>query len=174
WAVLLRLRDQGASGLFQAQTIRDIRCHWLDLHADPAACHGAVVAQLRDNALDRVGRNVERDADRATGRREDRGVDADDITVNIESRAAGIAFVHRRVDLNEIVIGARTDIAAARRDDTGCDGAAEAERITDGEHPVTDSWGRFRELHEWKIIALDLDEGEIGARVGTDDLCRIS
>src|SRR5262252_5371744 len=50
--------------------------------------------------------------------------------------SAGIAFVDRCVDLNEIVIGTGADVAAARRNDTGRHGAAEPERIADGENPV--------------------------------------
>ena len=82
---------------------------------------------------------AKRDADRAAGRREDRGVDADHVAVDVEGRAAGIALVHRRVDLDEVVIGAGADVAAARRDDAGRHGAAEAERIADREHPVADA-----------------------------------
>jgi len=37
------------------------------------------------------------------------------IAFGVESRPAGIAFVDRRVDLDEVVIGAGADVAAARR-----------------------------------------------------------
>ena len=57
----------------------------------------------------------------------------------VEGRAARIAAIDRRVDLQEIVIGAGADVAAARRDDAGRDRAAEAEGIADGDHPVADA-----------------------------------
>ena len=82
----------------------------------------------------------------AAGRREDRGVDADHVAVDVEGRAAGIAAVDRRVDLDEVVIGAGADVAAARRDDAGRHGAAEAERIADREHPVADARRLLGEL----------------------------
>ena len=56
----------------------------------------------------------------------------------LNGRAAGVALVHRRIDLDEVVVGAVADVAAARRDDAGGDGAAEAERIADRQHPVAD------------------------------------
>ena len=68
----------------------------------------------------------------------DRGVDADHLAFDVEGRAAGIAVVHRRVDLEEVVIGAGADVAAARRDDARGHGAAEAERIADRDHPIAD------------------------------------
>src|SRR4030088_814858 len=64
------------------------------------------------SAGDRGGREC--DTARAAGRREDRGIDADHIAVDVEGRPAGIALVHRCVDLDEVVIGAGADVAAAR------------------------------------------------------------
>ena len=107
----------------------------------------ALVLELSDDGLHGVGGNGEGDADRAAGRREDRGVDADHIAVDVEGRAAGIALVDRRVDLDEVVIRAGADVAAARRDDAGRHGAAEAERIADRDHPVADARRVVGKLH---------------------------
>ena len=147
----LRLGDQRALRLLQAEAVGDVRRHRLDLHADPAARHRALVLELGDDRLHGVGRDREGDADRAAGRREDRGVDADHIAFDVEGRAAGIALVHRRVDLDEVVIGAGADVAAARRHDAGGHGAAEAERIADREHPVADA----------RRLVGELDVGEV-------------
>ena len=89
-------------------------------------------------------RNGEADADAAAGRREDRGVDADDLALRVEGRAARIAAVDRRVDLQEVVIGTGADVAAARRDDAGGHRAAEAEGIADRDHPIADARRRCR------------------------------
>ena len=123
----------------QAEPVGDLRRDRLDLHADVAARHRAVLAQLRDHVARDAGGDREADADAAAGRRVDRRVHADDVAVEIERRAARVAAVHRRVDLDEVVIGARADVAAARRDDAGRHRAAEAERIADREHPVADA-----------------------------------
>ena len=83
---------------------------------------------------------------------------------------ARIALVHRRVDLDEVIIGAGADVAAARRDDAGGDGAAEAERIADREHPIADARRLIGQLHIGERPVLDLDQREIGARIGADHL----
>src|SRR5262249_45469165 len=127
----LRLSDQRTEGVLEAEAFSDVGRDRLDLDADPAAADDALLLELVDDALHGVGRDGEGDADRAARRREDRSVDADHRAVDVERRAAGIAAVHRRVDLDEVVIGTGADVAAARRDDAGGHGAAEAERIAD-------------------------------------------
>src|SRR6202022_3981297 len=98
-------------------------------------------------------RDVEGDADTAARRREDRGVDADDLALEVEGRTAGVAAVHRRIDLQEVVIGSRANLAAARRNDAGGDRATEAERIADGDNPVADANVALRELHVGERLA---------------------
>src|SRR5262249_56307776 len=71
----------------------------------------------------------------AAGGGDDRGIDADHLAVEVEQGAAGIAAVDGGVGLNVIVVGAGIDVAVARRDDAGRDGAAEAERVADGDDP---------------------------------------
>ena len=87
----------------------------------------------------RLDGNGKADADAAARRREDRGIDADDIAVHVEQRTAGIAAIDRRVGLDEIVIGPGIDVAVARRDDARRHGRAEAEGIADRDHPVADA-----------------------------------
>ena len=84
---------------------------------------------------------------------------------------AGIAPVDRRVDLQEPVIGAVADVAALGRDNAGGHGAAKAVRIADRHHPVADSRHLLGETHERVVAGLvDLDHGDVGLRVGADDL----
>ena len=87
----LRLVDQCAFDLLHPEAVGDLRRDRLDADADIAARHVAVLLELRHDRLRRIGGDVEADADRTAGRREDRGVDADDIAIDVERRAAGIA-----------------------------------------------------------------------------------
>ena len=120
--------------------VGDLAGHRLDLHADEAARDRAVLLAATSTTCSTVvGRDREGDADIAARRRVDRGVHADDLALQVEGRAAGIAAVHRRVDLQEVVIGAGADVAAAGRDDAGRHRAAEAERVADRQHPVADA-----------------------------------
>ena len=72
---------------------------------------------------------------------------------SFEGRTAGIAAVHRRVDLQVVVIGAGADVAAMGRDDAGGHRTAEAERIADRKHPVADAGVLFAKLDIGELVA---------------------
>jgi len=80
-----------------------------------------------------------------------------------------------RVDLNKVV-GAFIDVAAERRDDPGGHRAAEPERVADRGHPIADlsliavAPGDEGQL----VLGVDLDQGEVGFFVTTDDLGRVA
>ena len=104
-------------------------------------------------------------------RREDCGVDADHFAIEIEGRTAGIAAIDRRIDLQEVVIRAIADIAAAGRDNAGGDGAAKPERVADGDHPIANSRLLRREIDIGKaLVAVDLEQREVGLGIGADHL----
>src|SRR5438034_10879214 len=167
----LRFRHQRAFRFLEAEAVGDVGGDGLDLDADPAAADRALVLELGNYILDGRCRDRERDADAAAGRRIDRRVDAHHLAFGVEGRATGVALVHGRVDLDEIVVRTAADVAAAGRDDAGGHGAAEAERVTDREHPIADPGLALRKLGEREVrTALDLDQRDVGARVGADHL----
>src|SRR6266404_2396973 len=169
--VWLRVGDQRALGCLETEIVGDFRGDGLDLHADPAAANLTVVLELSDDRLHGRSGDGEGDTHRAARRREDGGIDTDHVAVDVEGRAAGITFIDRRIDLNEIVVRAGPDITTTRRDDTGRHRAAETEWIADREHPVADARGLVREVDVGEIAAaIDLDQGDIGARIGADHL----
>src|SRR5258705_1296562 len=61
----LRFRNQRAFSLFEAEAVGDVGRDRLYLDADPAAADRALVLELGNHALDRGGRDRERDADAA-------------------------------------------------------------------------------------------------------------
>ena len=64
---------------------------------------------------------------------------------------------------------ARTDIAVQGGNDAGGDGAAQAERIADGNGPIADARGfTVAELHERQASRLDLQHSQIGQRIAAD------
>src|SRR5260221_2018439 len=86
-----------------------------------------------------VDRNGERDALKSAGTAVNLRIDADDGTVGVKQRAAGISGIDRRVRLNEghvAVTGQRTPFGA---DDAGRRGFFETKGFTDGEHIVADT-----------------------------------
>ncbi len=144
----------------------------LDAHAEPAATGLMELLELRDDRLDRGRGRCEADADRAAGRREDRGIDADHLALQVEQRAAGIALVDRGVGLQEIVVGAAVDVAVAGGDDARGHGLAEAERIADRHHAVADP--RLVAVAELdglqRLVALDLQHRDVDLGILADHL----
>jgi hypothetical protein len=146
----------------------------LNLHAEPAAGDRSSLLELLHHELHGIGRNGESDADEASRGREDRGIDPDHLALHVEGRTAGITFIDRRIDLDEIVERSRADVAPAGRNDAGSHRAAESEGIADREHPITDPRLGARELDVGEIIAaVDLDQRHVGLRIGADHLGRI-
>src|SRR5262249_60770648 len=137
----------------EPETVGDVSGDRLDLHTNPAPAHGTLVLELTDDALHRFGRDREGNTDRATGRRVDRGVHANHAAIDIESGTTGIAAIHRRVDLDEVIIGAGADVTPARRHDASSHGATEPERVADREHPVTDARRLVGEAHMREVVA---------------------
>src|SRR5258708_29786015 len=118
-----------------------------------------------------MGRDGESDSDRAARGRIDRRRHSYHPAALVECRAAGISLVYRSIDLNEIIIGACADVAAARRYDPGRYRAAEAVWIADGEHPIADLRDSICERDIWEVAAAgDLEQGDIGFGIGSDDL----
>ena len=105
-------------------------------------------------------------------RRDDQRVDADHFAVEVEQRAAGIAAVDGGVGLDVVVIGTGVDVAVARRDDAGGDGAAEAERIADRDHPFAEpQLVGIAELHrDQRLGRLEFQHRQIGLLVDADQL----
>ncbi|GAV36779.1 hypothetical protein ROTAS13_04467 [Roseomonas sp. TAS13] len=170
-AVGLDLGHQRALGLGQLQRLRHGGGHRLGAGAKEAALDMAVLLQLRHHRLDDVGGDGEADADRAAAGREDGGVDADHRAVLGEERATGIAAVDRGIDLQEVVIGAGADVAAAGRDHARRDGAAEAEGIAHRHHPVARAGlVGIAQLQERQVAAgIDLQQRQVGALVAAHD-----
>ena len=174
-AVRCDLGDQGARGsqpsdMLSASSSR----HRLDLHSEQAALDPPLVLQLGDHRLGQARGDGEAKADAAAGRREDRGVDADDLAVHVEQRAARVAAVDGGVGLDVVVERTGVDVAAARRHDAGGHGAAQAERIADRHHRLADAHlGGVAELDvRQRLVALDLEHREVGLLVAAQQLGR--
>ena len=173
-ALIVDAGDQRAARRLDAEAVGDVVGDLLNAHAEPAAPRLAVLAQLIDHRHRGVGRHRKADADRAAGRRDDRGVDADDFAVEVEQRAAGIAAIDGGVGLNVIVVGAGIDVAVARRDDAGGHRAAEAERIADGDDPFAEpQLVGIAELHRLeRLVGMHAQQRQVALGVLADQLRR--
>ena len=161
-----RVHDDAAD-LGLAEVRGEVAIERLDRDAEPAALDAAV-ADLREHVEHRVHRDREADAAPLAAR-----VDADDAALEVHERTARRAAVDHRVGLDEVVQQLRDlEVAALRRDDPERDGAVEAVRVADGEHPLADAHlfdlaevrGRERRL------GLDAQHGEVGLLVVAEHL----
>src|SRR5690606_26616485 len=166
------LRNDGAFCGRQVEPGSEILVDGLDHDAEPAALHLSVFLQLPDDVRGHVGRNGEADADAAAARGEYGRVDADHAPVRIERRTAGVAAIDRRADLQKVVVGPRTDAAAACGDDTGRYRLAEPEGVAYGDDPVPHSGGiRITPLHiRQRFVRIDLHQSEIRLGIRADEL----
>ena len=82
----------------------------------------------------------------------------------------GVPGIDRRVGLDErLVFRDPHVVPLGRRDDAGGDGMVEAERAADGQHPVADvELVRISPLGLDLQVRLDLEHGQVGLGVGTD------
>ena len=136
-----------AAGLDAAHQRAD-RLAEADRLGDLLASPGAMTTPMRpritrpparscsDDAHRLVDRDRERDAHVAARAAVDLRVDADHLAAHVDQRAAGVAGVDRDVGLDQ-----RQQVAGVARlgaDDAGGDGALEAERRADRDHPLAD------------------------------------
>src|SRR5262245_37352539 len=165
-------RTQRAAWRAAAEPRRDLVGPRLDTRAEPAAPGLAELLELIDHRHRGFRRHREADADRAAGGRDDRCIDADHLAVEVEQRAAGIAAVDGGVGLNVVVVGSRIDVTIARRDDASGDGAAEAERVADGDNPFAQSQLlRIAELDRLeRLVGLEPEQRDVGFLVLADEL----
>ena len=150
----------------QTQALGDLVGDRLDADTQPAALDPPLLLQRLDHRHREIGGDREADPDVAAAGREDRRVDTDHLAVEIEARAAGIAAIDRRVDLQEVVVGSGPNVTRAGRDDARGDRAAEPERIADGDDPVADpDRVAVGKRHRGQgVVDLDLEQREIGLR----------
>ena len=121
-----------------------------------------------------VGGNGETDAQRSAVTRIDRGVDAQQLAVHRQQRAAGIAGIDGGVGLDEFVEFGNTFRAAAHGgDDAVGDGLPDAERIADRQHQIADlRLVAVLQFQHRQFLApgIDAQHGNIGMLVMQDHL----
>ena len=166
--------DHGAAGGWQFEGFCQFGRDVLDFHPDPAARDGAILDDLLHDLLRQADRNGETDAERAAGPGENCAVDADQVAVAVHQCATGVAGIDGGIGLDEIFIGVDAQMAAPQRaDDAHGDGLADAEGVADGQHDIAHlDFLRSPEGNGGKIGKVDLDHGQIGFRIGADDLGR--
>src|SRR5262249_41173989 len=100
------LLDDSAHARLQTVVFEAVARHWYHLYAD-ATANDFTLTKLWQQFAHRINRHCESNADvpdvPASFVADDRGIDADDLTANIEQRAARVAGVDGGVGLNHLV-----------------------------------------------------------------------
>jgi hypothetical protein len=144
----------------------------LHRYAQLAASHRAVSDDLLHQPRYHIGGNGETDADITAAGGDNRGVDPDQFTAQVDQRSAGVAGVDRSIGLDEILITLNAQARAAQgADDPGGHGLPEAERIADGDHEVADTQAvGIGQRQSGQVAAGHLDYRHVAFRIGTDHL----
>jgi len=119
--VFLDLSDQSAFVFLKAERFCQLRTHCLDHYTQTAAVYFTVFDEFVFNLKRQINRNSEGQAHKAAGSREDLRVNADDFSLHIEKRTAGVARVDGGVSLNERDKLIAWEVTALSRDDTARD-----------------------------------------------------
>ncbi len=122
------------------------------------------------DAHGQIDRDRKRQALVAAGLAVDLRIDADHFTAGVEQRATRITWVDRNVGLNERHAAVR-DRTTGGTNHAGSDGALEAIRRTDGQHPLAHQhrFG-FADRRHGQALGIDFQHSHVGARVGAQDL----
>src|SRR5689334_18155907 len=142
-----------------------------------------MLEEIFNDAGDAIDRYGEAQPDGATARRVDRAVHANDLTIGVDQRTAGIARIDGGVGLDHVEVrgrplGASHEVPTRAADDT-CRNARlwipekESIWISDGDRPFTDEQVvGIADLGHGQGIRVDLDDGEIVGLVGPENLGR--
>jgi len=171
-AVLQHAGDDHARVGLHAEGLGQLGREVARLDADPAAAHLAFLHDALEHDLGHRHGDGEADAHAAARARIDRGVDAQQVAVDVDQRAARVAGVDGRVGLDEVleVVDAEL-VAAQRRDDAAGHGLADAEGIADGQHLVAHLQFVGAAQHDHRqLVELDLEHGQVGVGIGADHL----
>src|SRR5439155_24605587 len=167
--------DENALRVLDSPRLRELGRQLLRHDAEVAAGDLAARDELLRDVLGQVDRNGEPDP---LTRRVDGGVDPDRLAPDVEERTTAVSEVDRCVGLDGVLIRGRSahdgEIAAApRADHAHREGAVQlAQRVPDRDRPVADPdlIGVAQRDRGQGAGAVDLDDRDVGARIGADDL----
>ena len=104
----LDVADQRAAYLGKVQARRDVGGDRLHGDAELRTPHATVCDQLVHDRPRHVRRDRKSQTDASTRRRHDLRVDPDQLPLQIDQRAAGVALIDRRVRLDEVLVASRS------------------------------------------------------------------
>ena len=99
------------------------------------------------------------------------GVDADNFSLHVEERSAGVTGIDCNVSLdegNKLLVG---KVAAFSGDNSCRDGIVQSEGGADGGNPFSDfNVFRFSEFYDGQVFPFNFDDSNIGFRICAQNL----
>ena len=135
--------DDRADGLLHVEELRAVGRDVFDGDADVAVADFTVADEGGHRRLGDLGGDCKTHSGKGAGGRVEEGVDADELAASVDQRTAGVAGIDGGVGLDEFTRLAAIGVRVRA-----------VERTDDA-------------------VAFDLDDREIGERIGADELCRI-
>ena len=148
--------------------IRQILRH----ESQPAADHVAMLQDLLHDAAHEIDGNRKTDPfGSAGGAVQHGGVDADQVALRVDERAAGIAEIDGGIGLNEILESRESELTAARgAHDALRHGLADAVGIADREHDVADAQCiGAAHGHDGQLGDVQMQNGDVRVGILPDD-----
>ncbi len=143
------------------------------VHAELAAVHLPGLDQLLHDRADHVRGDREADADVAAGLRQDHRIDADQVAVEPDQRAAGIARIDRGIGLDEVLEAVAADARAAERAHDArrspCAASPNGLPIAITKSPTCSFEESARRISAGSFASLTLEHRDVRALVGADD-----
>src|SRR5512135_617497 len=162
--------------LLQAERIGDLGRDLLHGGAKVTPNDSSLVSQLWQQLFDGIGRNCKADTDIAARLTEDRRIDANHFTAQIDQGTARVTWIDRSVGLDEVVVRSGTDLPTFGADNAGGHGMVETKGIADRHDPLADfqtirvAEGDGREI----LSGVNFDHSDIGFLVLADNLGVVS
>ena len=164
------LGDERAFGFGQAEGFGEVVVDFLDDDAEAAALDFAGGFELFGDVHGHVDGDGEGDAHEAAAAAVYLGVDADDLSVEVEQGAAGVAGVDGDVGLDEGGVVFVGQAAAFGGDDTGGDAVFKAEGRADGGHPFAGAQGfDVAGFDGGQAVGFDFEQGDVRLGVRADE-----
>ena len=154
----------------QAERLREIEREGLHVGADGAPADASVFSNLLVGVANDAAGDGEADTFVAAGFRVDEGVDADDVAVGVDERAAAVAGIDGGVglDVDHRVVG--IGLAEDGADEAHADGVFEAFGTAEGEDELAFlDFFVAADLESRKVGRFDFEDGEIDELAEADD-----
>jgi len=165
---------QNAFGIFiEAEMRGKCRSQVLYLNTKETTDNASAFNKLVINGFSHIDGDGKADTHIAATATDDKGVNADYLSIKIEQRPAGIAGIYGGIGLDEIFISGEAEPASALSTyDAGSNGMAQVEGVADGKDPFANLEGvGVGQFKVGQVIAIDFYYSNIRFGVGTDNLC---